>query len=168
MSQLKVKLGCILLFLTPLVYALPNDKEQVMNVVADSANLSQQNHTGTYHGHVEFAQGTTHIHATQAITQGNEKNQLILARAHGTKNNQAHYWTKPDANKPEFHAYADTISYFPLKHLIELKGHARVEQGKDSMSAAIITYDTEKQKVLTQSDGTNRTLIVFHPKKPSP
>ena len=45
-------------------------------------------------------------------------------------------------NKPPFHAYADTIRYYPLRHLIELIGNARVEQGNNSLSAAKITYDT--------------------------
>lgn len=167
MSLRKVKAYCLLVCVSSGVHALPSDKQQVMNVIADFANLSQQHHTGTYNGHVEFVQGTTHIHAAKAVTEGNDKNQLTLAKAEGTEKNPAHYWTQTDPKKPLFHAYADTISYYPLRHLIELKGNARIEQGDDSLSAAIITYDTEKQQVLTQRVGSNRTLIIFHPKKVS-
>lgn len=166
MIQQKAKLVCLLLVFTPCVYALDSDKEQVMHVVADSANLSQQKHTGTYSGHVEFIQGTTNIHAAKAITKGNDKNQLTLAIATGKKGEQAHYWTQSAPGKPIFHAYADTISYYPLRHVIELKGNARVQQGNDSMSAAVITYDTIKQQVVSQSSGTTRTTIIFHPKQP--
>lgn len=162
----KAKLFGLLFLMANTVYALDSDKEQVMHVVADSANLSQQKHTGTYTGHVEFIQGTTNIRATKAITKGNDKNQLTLAIATGIKGEQAHYWTQSASDKPPFHAYADTISYYPLRHLIELKGNARVEQGNDSMSAAIITYDTIKQHVVSQSSGTTRTTIIFHPKQP--
>lgn len=165
MTQLKAKIYCLLLVMATSAQALPTDKDQVMNVVADSANLSQQNHTGTYTGHVEFAQGTTNIHAAKAITKGNDKNQLTLAIASGTKEAPAHYWVQSEAGKPPFHAYADTITYYPLRHLIELKGNARIVQGDNSMSAALITYDTIKQHIITQSSGTTRTTIVFHPKQ---
>ncbi|MFI4962359.1 MAG: lipopolysaccharide transport periplasmic protein LptA [Legionellales bacterium] len=146
-------------------YALPSDKEQVMHVVADSADLNQQKHKGVYTGHVAFTQGTTNIQASKAITNASDKNQLTLAIAMGSKENPAHYWTEPEAGKPPFHAYADSILFYPLRHLVELKGHAHIEQGKNSLTAALITYDTLDQHVITQSDGTTKTTILFHPEK---
>ena len=169
MHPLKVKSSLFLLFMTITIvgYALPSDKEKVMNVVADSADLSQQNHKGTYTGNVEFVQGTTNLHAANAITQGNNKNQLTLAVANGTKGKQAHYWTETGPNKPPFHAYADTIRYYPLRHLIELIGNAHIEQGTNSLSAAKITYDTIEQHVVSESDGKTRTTIILYPEKKS-
>lgn len=164
----KWKLFLILTLFPFVSNALPTDKDQVMHVVADSADLSQQKHIGNYDGHVEFTQGSTNLHASHAITKGNEKNQLSLAIAIGNKGKQAHYWTATDPNKPPFHAYADTIKYYPLRHLIELIGHARIEQGQNSLSAAKISYDTIEQHVISQSDETTRTTIILYPeKKPS-
>jgi len=155
------------LVFTAVGHALPEDKEKVMHVTADSADLSQQNHKGIYTGNVEFIQGTTNLRAANAITQGNQKNQLTLAIANGSKGQQAHYWTETGPNKPPFHAYADTIRYHPLSHLIELIGNAHVEQGKNSLSAAKISYDTIKQHVISQSDGKTRTTIILYPEKKS-
>ncbi len=136
--------------------------------MADSADLSQQDHKGTYIGNVELVQGTTNLQADKAVTIGNEKNQLVVAIANGTKEKQAHYWTITDPQKPPVHAYADTIRYYPIRHLIELIGNARVEQGKNSFSAAKISYDTVKQHVLSQGDDSKRIIIIYHPeKKPS-
>jgi lipopolysaccharide export system protein LptA len=173
MPQLKVKdrvkhyLFLFFMTLTVAGYALPSDKEQVMHVVSDSADLSQQNHKGTYTGHVEFIQGTTNLHAASAMTQGNIKNQLTLAIANGSKENPAHYWTETGPNKPPFHAYADTIRYYPLRHLIELIGNAHIEQGANSLSAAKISYDTLEQHIVSQSDGKTRTTIILYPEKKS-
>ena len=166
---LKVKFFLSLLVLAAAMssYALPSDKEKVMHVVADSADLSQQSHKGTYSGNVEFVQGTTNLQAAKAITKGNIKNQLTLAIATGEKGKQAHYWTETGPGKPPFHAYADTIKYYPLKHLIELVGNAHVEQGNNSLSAAKISYDTIKQHVLSESKGTTRTTIIIYPEKKS-
>ncbi|WP_298627749.1 lipopolysaccharide transport periplasmic protein LptA [uncultured Legionella sp.] len=167
MSQLKVKWGLyfILMIISVIGHALPTDKEQTMHVVSDSADLSQKDHKGVYSGNVEFMQGTTNLHAADAVTQGDNKNQLILAIANGKNGKQAHYWTETGPNKPPFHAYADTIKYYPLKHLIELIGNARVEQGANSLSAAKISYDTLEQHVITESKGKTRTTIIIYPEK---
>jgi lipopolysaccharide export system protein LptA len=169
MPLIKVKSALFILFMimTMVGYALPSDKEKVMHVVSDSADLSQQNHKGTYTGNVEFVQGTTNLHAANALTQGNAKNQLTLAIANGNKGQQAHYWTETGPNKPPFHAYADTIRYYPIRHLIELIGNAHIEQGANSLSAAKITYDTVEQHVVSQSDGKTRTTIILYPEKKS-
>jgi lipopolysaccharide export system protein LptA len=148
-----------------LARALPSDKEQVVHVSANSADLSQQKHKGIYTGNVNFVQGTTNLRAEKAVTKGDEKNQLVLAIAHGTHDQQAHYWTQTDVNKPPFHAYADTIKYYPAKHTVELLGHARIEQGPNSLSAAKIVYDIQEQHIISHSDGTTRTTIIIHPEK---
>lgn len=149
-------------------HAMTEDQEKVMHVMADSADLSQQQHKGVYTGNVSLVQGTTNLQADKAVTLGNEKNQLVVAIANGTPGKQAHYWTTTDPKKPPLHAYADIIRYYPLRHLIELIGNARVEQGENSFSAAKISYDTVKQHVLSQGDGNKRITIIYHPeKKPS-
>ena len=145
--------------------ALPSDKEQVMHVVADSADLSQKKHRGSYIGNVAFVQGTTNLRADNAVTLANLKNQLTLAIANGNKKKQAHYWTETGPGKPPFHAYADTIKYYPLRHLIELIGNAHIEQGKNSLSAAKISYDIKQQHVLSHGDGKTTTTIILYPEK---
>ena len=157
----------ILGILTCSAYALPTDKEKVMHVKADTANLNQHERKGIYAGNVELIQGTSNLQAAKAITIGNEKNQLVLAVASGVKEKQAHYWTVADLKKPPLHAYANTIRYYPLRHVVELIGDARVEQGNNSFSAAKITYDIEKQQVLSQGDSKKRIIIIYHPEKKS-
>ncbi|STY29731.1 OstA family protein [Legionella wadsworthii] len=169
MFQRKVNLYLLffVLFISS-AHAMTEDQEKVMHVMADAADLSQQQHKGVYTGNVSLVQGTTNLQADKAVTLGNEKNQLVVAIANGTKGKQAHYWTTTDPKKPPLHAYADIIRYYPLRHLIELVGNARVEQGENSFSAAKISYDTVKQHVLSQGDGNKRITIIYHPeKKPS-
>lgn len=146
-------------------YALPEDSQQVLNLLANSADLNQQTHRGVYLGDVQLDQGSTHVRAAEAITEGNEKNQLIKAIAKGNSEAQAHYWALTAADKPPLHAYADNIYYYPERHLIELVGNARVEQGENVFSAPKISYDTVAQHVMTQSDATMRTTIIIHPEK---
>ena len=164
-KQIKWYTYTILFFISNVVFALPSDRDQILQVRAGSADLNQQTHQGVYLDDVQLDQGTTHIRAVEATTTGNEKNQLILAVIKGNKNTQAHYWSLMDEKKPPVHAYADIINYYPDKHLIELIGNARVEQGTNSFTAPKISYDTLAQHVLSQSDKNARTIIIFHPEK---
>ncbi len=161
----QVFISLLLLVFTKPIFALPNDREQIVQLRAGSADINQQTHTGIYLIDVQLDQGTTHIRAVEAITTANEKNQLILAEIKGNKTIQAHYWSLPEVNKPLMHAYADIIKYHPESHLIELIGNARVDQENNSFSAPKITYDTLAQHVVSESSSTARTTIIFHPEK---
>ncbi|MGQ3891250.1 lipopolysaccharide transport periplasmic protein LptA [Legionella sp. CNM-4043-24] len=144
-----------------------DDCSKSARLAADSADLNQLTHRGVYLGNVQFDQGTTHLRASKAITEGNAQNKLTFAAAYGSQTEQAHYWEKTAENKPLLHAWANEIRYYPERHLIELIGNARIVQGNDSFSAAEIRYDTEKQHVVANSKGKTRTMIIFHPEKAS-
>lgn len=151
-------------------FALPTDREQIVQLRAGMADLNQKLHRGTYSNTVEFDQGTTHIRAAEAITEGNSNNQLTLAIAKGNKEAQAHFWTQPALDKPLLHAYADTITYYPDQHIIELTGNAHVQQGDNAFFAPKIRYDTVHQHMIsTKSNNQNnkykRTMIIIHPEK---
>jgi len=149
------------------VLALPDDRQKVAQLSAETADLNQQDHRGIYTGDVQFDQGTTHLRAAKAITEGDQHNKLTYAIAFGDKQELAHFWTQTALDKPLLHAYAREIRYYPDKHLIKLVGDARVEQGDNSFTAPTISYDTLKQHVISKSDGTTRTVIIFHPEKKS-
>jgi lipopolysaccharide export system protein LptA len=150
-----------------LCWALPEDRQKNLELSADSADLNQQIHRGEYSGNVQLDQGSTHLRAAHALTEGDKQNKLVMAEANGNGKEPAHFWTLTAVDKPPLHAYADTIRYFPDRHLVELIGNARVIQGDNSFNAPKISYDTLKQHVVSTSDGKNRTTIIIHPvKKP--
>jgi lipopolysaccharide export system protein LptA len=162
MLQNKAK-WLILLCILQTCFALPDDKKQLLQLRANSADINQETHKGIYSDNVELDQGTTHLRAAKAMTEVNLKNKLTKAIAEGSSKKQAHFWTLIDEKKPEVHAYANTILYFPEKHLIQLIGNARVEQGNDSFSAPHIDYDTLHQHVVSFSKGRAQTVIIIHP-----
>ena len=146
-------------------FALPDDREKKLQLSADHADLNQQTRHGEFIGNVQLDQGSTHLRAAKAVTEGDEQNRLSLAIAKGQGKDQAHYWTLTALSKPPLHAYADTIRYYPSRHLIELIGNARVSQGDNSFTAPQIRYDTVKQHVLSEGKGESRTTIIIHPGK---
>ncbi len=165
MDKLAKTTAWFLLCVMHTAYSLPNDNQAVVEVRADSADINQETHKGIFINQVELDQGTTHLRANKATTEGNAKNQLIKATIFGDKIQQAHYWELVAEDKPVVHAYADIIDYFPEKHLIKLTGHARVEQGRNSFSAPIIVYDTLHHHVITEAKPGEKTVIIYHPEE---
>jgi lipopolysaccharide export system protein LptA len=165
LNRLKSISILIVLFISNYSFALPDDNKKVLELAADSADLNQQTHRGEYIGNVQLNQGTSHLRAAKAITEGNEQNKLVLAIAQGNQKQQAHYWTLLAADKPILHAYANTIRYYPFRHLIELIGNARLLQGENSFTAPKICFDTQKQQVISKREGNTRPTIIFHPEK---
>lgn len=155
----------ILIFLWYPAFSLPDDEKQPMILSADTADINQLTHSGEYKGKVQFDQGSRHLRAAKAITLNNDKNKLISAIVYGNQDNPAHYWEKTALDKPAFHAYAQEIRYYPEKHLVELIGDARLEQGNDSFSAPKICYDTLKQHVTSIPNSNQRTTIIIHSSK---
>lgn len=155
----------ILWLVTTVCHGLPDDKEKQAVIEANQAELNQLKHKATYKGAVLFTQGSTQLEAHHATTEGNAKNQLVLATAYGNKTKQAHYSTLTDIEKERLHAYADEIYYYPIKHLIELIGNAKISQGKNSFRAGKIRYDTLAQHVLSDTHQGQRTTIILHPEK---
>lgn len=154
--------------ISQLAFAMPDDRNKLAQLTANTADLNQKTHRGEYIGDVQFDQGTTHLRAIKAITEGNQQNKLVFAVAFGDKENPAHYWEQTAIDKPLLHAYANEIRYYPDRHLIELIGDARVVQGDDSFTAPKISYNTLKQHVIAKSDTKARTVIIIHPGKQTP
>jgi lipopolysaccharide export system protein LptA len=165
MIQIKINVSIFfsLLLTSQLCFSLPTDKQQIIKLSANSADINQETHKGIYTTDVSLDQGSTHLRADRAITHTDSTNKLVKAVIFGNKQEQAHFWTLTDEKKPALHAYADTIFYFPEKHLIQLKGNARVKQGTNSFLASQIDYDTMKKHIVSRSDQHKQTVIIIHP-----
>ncbi|PJD93623.1 MAG: lipopolysaccharide transport periplasmic protein LptA [Legionella sp.] len=154
-----------LLCFSQAIMALPEDSKAILLVHAGSADLNQSTHLGTYGGGVALDQGTTHIRAARALTQGNAQNQLIKAVIEGEGKTQAHYWTLMSQDKPMMHAYADKIIYYPLQERIELIGHALVKQGQHQVIAPVLHYHIKTQHVVSLPQTDQQTVITIHPEQ---
>lgn len=153
----------ILCLLSCSAFSLPSDNNEPVYLQAGTASLNQLTHEGIYTNHVKLDQGNMHLRAAYAVIKGDTKNQLIYAMAQGKATQQAHIWTLTDADKPPFHAYADTIHYYPQEHRVELIGHAQIKQGANQFNAPEIHYDTIKQHLITKQHKNERTTIILQP-----
>lgn len=146
-------------------YALPSDSQKPAYLSADSADINNQTHKGIYLGNVMFDQGSSHLRAEKATTITDDKNQLDLVIIEGKIGKQAHFWTLTEIQKPELHAYADLIKFYPKINKLYLMGKAHILQADNSYAAPFIEYDTKNKHILSKSNRKERTLIIIHSKK---
>ncbi len=118
-------------------------------------------------------QNTSHLEASHVTTKINKQNQLKHASAVGNQDKKAHFWTDTTDNKDKanaknkatspLHAYADTMHYHPLKHQLELIGHAELVQDKNQLTAPHLFYDTAAKHLLTTAENNQHTVILINP-----
>ncbi|MDF1684925.1 MAG: lipopolysaccharide transport periplasmic protein LptA [Legionellaceae bacterium] len=148
-------------------FALTSDRNKLVYFSSGHASLNEKTGEGHYSEGVSIDQGSTHLRATEAITIMNTQHALTRAIAHGDKKKQAHFWTCTSPDKPTLHAYADTLSYYPLENRLKLVGNARIIQGENTLQAPIINYDIKAERLMTTAnrDKAQGTLIFIDPNK---
>lgn len=148
-------------------FALTSDRSKLVYFSSGHASFDEKTGEGKYTAGVSIDQGTTHLRATHAKTMMNAKHEFMHAIASGDSKKQAHFWICTSTDKPPLHAYADTLSYYPLENRLELVGHARIIQGDNTIQAPTINYDTKAERLITtaSSDKKQGTLILIRPEK---
>ena len=109
----KIIMLLILLFYAIRVFALPQDKQAKIHIVADKSYYNYKIGMSLFEGHVKITQGTTHMTADRLVTKNNTQHQIQEIIAFGIQK-QAHYWTLPKENEKEIHAKADIIKFYPF------------------------------------------------------
>lgn len=153
-----ISIGLLSLFTTE-TFALSSDANAKLFLNAASATLNFETGVSTYDGNVKLDQATTHLTADSLIIYTNKQNRLRQATAIGKP---AKYRTLPELHKPEFHADANIIDYYPEKNLLVFTGDAKAYQNKDVYTGPRIEYNTALQTVISPSSAKGRTTMIIH------
>lgn len=144
------------------IYALPEDAQQKIHVVADSSLVNYKSGTNTYEGNVKMNQGSTQLTADRIMTKNNEKHRIDEINVYGL-NQLAEYATLPKPGDEIFRAKAKTIKYYPLKGYVILEGNVIVTQGKNSFQGPLIIYNMKDQVFNAPASKSGRATIVIEP-----
>lgn len=148
------------LLAAPLLQALPSDREQPVQVSADSARFNEKTGIASYTGNVHIQQGSLQIHADKVVVTVDSKGSILSTVSTGSP---ARYQQQPDAKKGLVNAEALRIDYDAKNAVITLTGNARLQQDGSRFSGQSIVYNSQKQQVDARGDGTNRVQLVFPP-----
>jgi len=146
-----------LVFFASLVFALPEDAKQPIEIEAQSVIVDESTGFNEFSGNAEVRQGSLLLLAELIQVQTNNE-EVVRMVATGSLEKPAQY-TQSQENQERFvKATATLITYDVAGGMIFLVGNARLVQGFDSFSGETLDYDIDNDKVIVKSseDGTKR------------
>jgi len=137
--------------------ALPEDSNQPIEIIADSAIKDDTLGTTIYTGNVSITQGSLNILADEVtIFVVNEQATKIVATG-----KPAHLKQQPKPEEKDVVAKANTIDYLITEEKVTLTSNASLDQEGSNIKGKVITYDIKGAKA--KADGG--VTVVIQPAK---
>ena len=145
----------------PQAMALTSDKNQPIDIVADSVDIDEAHGTSTYSGHVEINQGSIRLQADQVVVE-HHPGQPRKINATGAP---AKFRQLPDGSKEYITGTARQLLYQLDSEELILNGDAQLNQGKDRFHSDRIVYDRVKSivKAGAAAQGKERVRVTIQP-----
>ena len=142
------------------VQALPEDREQPIQIEADSAELDQNAGVITYTGNVVVVQGTMRLAAdTGKIFLEEGEFQRMEATGSPTT-----FRYKPDVDKEVIDGEGRRVEYNVETGKVTVTDNARFTQGQDVFTGDFIEYDLATDIIRADSKDGGRIRLVIQPK----
>jgi lipopolysaccharide export system protein LptA len=155
------------ILLCPIAFALPTDREQPIQIEADSAVIDDAKGVATYQGNVIVTQGSIRIDA-QTVTL-NYTAQQTIAKVVAT-GKPARFKQTPHQDKADIKAKAGRMEYQADEDMLHLTEDAELQQAQDTFSGQRITYDTRRGIIRADKGNhkTGRIKVVIQPRQQEP
>lgn len=176
-SRTKVSSFCllvtfILFFIPASLMALSSDRNQPINLEADTADIDDLKGISIYTGNVILTQGSMVIKSSKLTLYTDKNKELEKAVAVGSEKKLATFKQRPEGKDADLRARSITMIYYLKKDKIHLLKKAYVWQAGDTFSGDKIIYDTKKETVVASSkknkDGkpvsSGRVKVTIQPK----
>ena len=161
-------LYCAITIFVPKANALPDDRNQPIEVQANSAERDAKTGVTTYSGNVDIRQGSIHISAASVVLKNDQNDELSTIVAKGSP---AHYEQQITSAEDRVQAVGNTINYRVKDDMIILEQNASVEQKGSIIKGEHIEYDVKSERVTAQgaqkgsSDSSKRITVIIPPNK---
>jgi len=154
MSKLLILL---MVFVASLVFALPEDTKQSIEIEAQSVIVDETTGFNEFSGDAEVRQGSLLLLA-ELIQVQTDNEEVISMIAKGSLEKPAKYIQSQENQARFVEATATVITYDVDEGMIFLVGNAHLIQGFDSFSGDRLTYDINNDRVVVKSseDGIER------------
>lgn len=162
MRQLPIEFLILLALasVAPAASALPTDRDQPVQISANSARFNEKTGIATYTGAVVIRQGSLEIRADEIVITTDARGAMLTTQARGAP---ARFQQQPDAKKAPVTAEAARIDYDARNEVITLAGKARLRQEGASFQGNTITYNSQRQQVDAKGQGSERVMLVLPP-----
>ncbi len=155
MNRPSLKSGLILalalLLASPPASALPEDRNQPINLEANRGQLDQKTGVSVYEGNVVISQGSMRLTADTATIHVKDGG---FQRMEATGNPVTLRY-KPTVDKPEIIGTSRRVEYDVASAKVTMSGGARLTQGRDTFTGDRIEYDLKSDVVRARGAGAN-------------
>ena len=147
----------LMVFVTSLVFALPEDAKQPIEIEAQSVVVDETTGFNEFSGNAEVRQGSLLLLA-ELIQVQTDNEDVVSMIAKGSLEKPAKYIQSQENQARLIEATATIITYNVDEGMILLVGNAHLVQGFDSFSGDTLDYDINNDKVIVKGNkyGTER------------
>ena len=152
----------LMAFVTSLVFALPEDAKQPIEIEAQSVVVDETTGFNEFSGNAEVRQGSLLLLA-ELIQVQTDNEDVVSMIAKGSLEKPAKYIQSQENQARLIEATATIITYDVDECMILLVGNAHLVQGFDSFSGDTLSYDINNDKVVVtgSEDGTERVKFII-------
>ena len=153
----------IIWLIAPLVFALPEDREQPIEIAADNAVINEKQNQAEYTGAVLLTQGTLKLEGELVNLKTNEAGEVETFVSKGQPARFENLRRKTDKELVRGRAF--TIEYSYDTDLVVLTGDAEITTEDSEFSGPEITYDLNTGEVTASGNRSKRVNMTMQPKK---
>lgn len=164
MATVKPALLLLALLTWAPLWALDADRDQPIEVEADSLEVREQENISIYQGNVKLKQGSLEISSDRLVIHFNDNGDLVLMEMTG---NPARL-RQLDNEQREMRGQARQINYLESESLLELIEEARFTHAGDTIESNLIRINTEDNSIQAgSSDADERVKMLIQPRQNS-
>lgn len=164
MATVKPALLLLALLTWAPLWALDADRDQPIEVEADSLEVRDQENISIYQGNVKLKQGSLEISSDRLVIHFNDNGDLVLMEMTG---NPARL-RQLDNEQREMRGQARQINYLESESLLELIEEARFTHAGDTIESTLIRINTEDNNIQAgSSDADERVKMLIQPRQNS-
>ncbi len=153
----------IIWLVAPSVFALPEDRDQPIEIAADNAVINEKQNEAKYTGAVLVTQGTLKLEGELVNLKINEAGEVETFVSNGQPARFENLHRKTD-NEP-VRGRATTIEYSYDTDRVVLTGDAEITTEDSEFSGSEITYDLNTGEVTASGSRSKRVQMIMQPKK---
>ncbi len=163
MSSTLKHLSLSMLMLLPVAaLALPEDRDQPIEIRADQVEIDDESGIAVYEGSVQLDQGTLQVLAHRLTIHTRDQSVTRIVAEGLPEGEPARYRQIPEVGAAPVYAHARTITFLASDERVELEGAAHLRQQDDTFSGERITYDIRDRRIAATGgrDGQPVTMTI--------
>jgi lipopolysaccharide export system protein LptA len=152
MMPLMIPSAVRLLLLLPTILvvpamALPEDRDQPIEIRAEQVEIDDETGIAVYEGAVQLDQGSLRVLAHRLTIHTRDQNVTRIVAEGDPDGEPARYRQIPEVNAAPIQAHARTITYLATEQRVELEGGAHLRQQDDTFAGDRIAYDIRERRI---------------------